>query len=462
VKISEPGPFRSLQETDRRWVLLSHANPEDNQATIWFATQLANEGYSVWSDAIGLIGGEDFWGDIEEVIRYRAAKVVYLLSRASNDKDGCLKELHLAQSVARKEALKDFVIPLRIDDLSHADVNIRVSSLNSIESRAWNVGLADLLRKLDDDAVQRGSAKDFRATSEWWKSRFATSLSVHEEPENLYSNWFRILNNELVLYWHGLRRAEIGPIGLPQHLPWPALESSGGIWTLATVDSVAACLQKPYYIDRTYNFLKRRGLMEHELSQDKHCFGSPIGLVKGDDIAFASSGGRKGRRSVVGYKTRMNAHGETWLRYWHYAIQPIPAFRPEFIMMIRSHVLFSSDGKTLWSSPERLHKARRNQCKNWWNDAWRDRMLAVMSWLADGNATISIDIGASGPLVIDRHPMSFESPVSYVLPQRKESEDADTEDATDVERNDEGDDDGYGDADDEHDDEEDDAGADEK
>ena len=95
MKISEPGPFRSLQETDRRWVLLSHANPEDNQATIWFATQLANEGYSVWSDAIGLIGGEDFWGDIEEVIRYRAAKVVYLLSRASNDKDGCLKELHL-------------------------------------------------------------------------------------------------------------------------------------------------------------------------------------------------------------------------------------------------------------------------------------------------------------------------------------------------------------------------------
>lgn len=275
-----------------------------------------------------------------------------------------------------------------------------------------------------------------------------------EEPENLYSNWFRILNSELVLYWHGLRRTEIGPIGLPQHLPWPALEGSGGIWTLATVDSVAACLQKPYYIDRTstetitdwdrgssdtrqrvfrlltlswHNFLKRRGLMEQELSQDKHCFGFPIGLVNGDDVAFASSGGRKGRRSVVGYKTRMNAHGKTWLRYWHYAIQPIPAFRPEFIMMIRSHVLFSLDGKTLWSSPERLHKARRNQGKNWWNDAWRDRMLAVMSWLADGNATISIDIGASGPLVIDRHPMSFESPVSYVLPQRKESEDADTE-----------------------------------
>src|SRR5688500_16159554 len=113
----------------RRWILLSHANPEDNAATRWFATQLANEGYEVWADIINLVGGEDFWGSIEDVIRMRAAKVVYLLSRASNSKDGCLKELHMAQGVARKESLADFIVPLRIDDVSHSDVNIRVNSL---------------------------------------------------------------------------------------------------------------------------------------------------------------------------------------------------------------------------------------------------------------------------------------------------------------------------------------------
>jgi hypothetical protein len=64
----------AVEKTDRRWILLSHANPEDNPATIWFATQLANEGYRVWSDVIDLVGGEDFWGGIEEVIRHRAAK----------------------------------------------------------------------------------------------------------------------------------------------------------------------------------------------------------------------------------------------------------------------------------------------------------------------------------------------------------------------------------------------------
>ena len=42
------------------------------------------------------------------------AKVLYVLSRTSNAKDGPLRELQLAQSIARKEKLKDFVIPLEV------------------------------------------------------------------------------------------------------------------------------------------------------------------------------------------------------------------------------------------------------------------------------------------------------------------------------------------------------------
>jgi hypothetical protein len=32
----------------RDTLLLSHANPEDNEFTLWLALQLANEGYRVW------------------------------------------------------------------------------------------------------------------------------------------------------------------------------------------------------------------------------------------------------------------------------------------------------------------------------------------------------------------------------------------------------------------------------
>jgi hypothetical protein len=53
----------------RDTLLLSHANPEDNEFTLWLALQLANEGYRVWCDLTKLLGGEVFWDNIEEVIK---------------------------------------------------------------------------------------------------------------------------------------------------------------------------------------------------------------------------------------------------------------------------------------------------------------------------------------------------------------------------------------------------------
>ena len=72
-----------IQQRDA--LLLSHANPEDNEFTLWLALQLANEGYRVWCDLTKLLGGEVFWDNIEEVIKARAVKVLYVLSRTSED-----------------------------------------------------------------------------------------------------------------------------------------------------------------------------------------------------------------------------------------------------------------------------------------------------------------------------------------------------------------------------------------
>ena len=60
--MTERPPIKEPRDT----LLLSHANPEDNEFTLWLALQLANEGYSVWCDLTKLLGGEVFWDDIEE------------------------------------------------------------------------------------------------------------------------------------------------------------------------------------------------------------------------------------------------------------------------------------------------------------------------------------------------------------------------------------------------------------
>jgi hypothetical protein len=62
-------------------IFISHANPEDNLFAQWLALRLAGDGYPVWCDLTKLLGGEDFWRDIETAIRERTAKFLYILSK---------------------------------------------------------------------------------------------------------------------------------------------------------------------------------------------------------------------------------------------------------------------------------------------------------------------------------------------------------------------------------------------
>ena len=120
--------FRMLNSAPNM-VFVSHANPEDNDFSRWLSLQLANLGYPIWCDLTRLLGGEDFWADIERAIRHGTSKFLYVLSRTSNQKTGPLQELAVALSVARTKSLENFVIPLRIDDVEFQDINIQLNRL---------------------------------------------------------------------------------------------------------------------------------------------------------------------------------------------------------------------------------------------------------------------------------------------------------------------------------------------
>lgn len=115
-------------------VFVSHANPEDNDFARWVTLQLASEGYPVWCDLTNLLGGETFWDDIQEAIKERTIKFLFVLSRSSNAKDGALQELDCAKGAAKKlkTTLRDFIVPLKIDDLAHDDVHITIRRLNNV------------------------------------------------------------------------------------------------------------------------------------------------------------------------------------------------------------------------------------------------------------------------------------------------------------------------------------------
>ena len=224
---------RAQVTPQRDTLLLSHANPEDNEFTLWLALQLANEGYRVWCDLTKLLGGEVFWDNIEEVIKTRAVKVLYVLSRTSNAKDGPRKELHFALGVAKREKLKDFVIPLHIDDLPHGDITIEITRINTVPcAKSWGAGLAKLLEKLEEDSVPKDPKFNRTAVNDWWRTQFSAEQGLRKEPEEYLSNWFPITLPKHI-YFHSLSRKTIGVLEVAPALPYPAVQDGMFLITFA-------------------------------------------------------------------------------------------------------------------------------------------------------------------------------------------------------------------------------------
>ena len=437
---------RAQAAQQRNSLLLSHANPEDNEVTLWLALQLANEGYRVWCDLTKLLGGEVFWDNIEEVIKTRAVKVLYVLSRTSNAKDGPLKELHFAQGVAKREKLKDFVIPLQIDDLPHGDVTIEITRINTVQfERSWGAGLAKLLEKLEEDAVPKDPKFNRTAVNDWWRTQFSAQQGLRQEPEEYLSNWFPIADLPSHVYFHSLSRRSIGKLEVLPMLPYPAIQDGMFLITFADASDFDGKLGPEMYIAKPSEPIEVAGLLAetdfgkhlfqllrlaweqtlaerklpvYELANKAKCFYFTKDRAPKDKVFFTGVDGARTYRAMVGFSTRTNpTTGVRIKRYWHFAVQARPLVHPTLAYIFKSHVLFTSDGTTVWESKKRLAAARRSQCKAWWNDEWRDRTLAVATYLCDGAERITMKLGSTVSLTVSPSPLLFCSPVSYTDPQ---------------------------------------------
>ncbi len=425
-------------------LFISHANPEDNDFSLWLALKLAQKGYPVWCDLIKLLGGEDFWRDAEAAIR-DAHKFLFVLSTASNMKDGTRLELHTAKNVAKQKELKDFIIPLKIDDLPHADINIELSNLNTIPFLpSWAEGLNQLLKKLDLDKVPRNPAFDATIVSQWWSTNKNNNDLVIDKTEDYLSNEYRIQNLPKFLYFHSLHRRSIGPMDIEsKNLSFPGFVHGKYLVSFAPAEDFSGSLGS-WYITETESFkvneflsnaavafilpwtertkgvtrllrlgweamLKSRGLTLYEMANEVSCYYVANNLIPKNWTHFEQDDEPR-RRRVVG---RIKAKPKTTeKRYWHFGVDAKVFLSPEPAYTIRPHVLFSDDGSTIWTRTASLHSWRRRVCRMWFNEQWRDRIAGIMSWLAAKDEAITINLGSQVIVSVSKTPLTYSSPVS--------------------------------------------------
>lgn len=441
----------NLLKTRRDLIVLSHANPEDNEFARWLALRLMTEGYPVWIDLINLKGGEDVWKTIEKTIRERAVKFLYVLSRTSNQqKEGVLQELSVAKAVARGEKLQDFIIPLHIDDLPFSEINIEINRQNAIPfEKGWSRGLKQLLEVLERERVAKHQDYTPSTATSWWREQFSAEKGVISEPEEYLSSWYLIKTLPQKIYFHLLHKTNLAKdsnTNISATPSFPFYSYKEGVLSFApkedfegvVIDGRRIVDTVKYPVDQflagKFSFdhkiarnvvinlleqawlkmVEQRNLPIHEMANDFWCFHFTKDQVEKDKIKFMGVNGKMTYRSIVGYR---KFRGSGRIRIWHFGISAKALAYPVFAFNIKPHVLFSDDGLQIWTDADKLHKARMNQCKNWWNDDWRDRILATVQWLTDGNGSIVLPISSEASVTISQAPLNFVSPVSYLDPK---------------------------------------------
>ena len=436
----------------RNLVFVSHANPEDDEFSLWLTLQLARQGYRVWCDLTRLLGGEDFWADIEAAIRGEAIKLIYVLSRASNNKSGPLQELHVAQSVARSSDLKDFVIPVRVDDLPFGDVQIQLARLNVIDfHNGWAPGLRSLVEKLEADGVEKDPRFSPESVANWWRSSMGTENGLIDSSEEYLSNRFAIRRMPGSVFLHSTEQNRNAVID-SEEFKYPASQIGDHIVSFASEDDLQDDMYPSVKIRRSelvaiQDFVRgirlpielaphqsrniivdllRQGwdrkIDSAQMSKHQWSNGSSVGFlrdgqVQGNRVKVPSVYGLGNYRQIVGYRSQKNSSGQTRRRYWHFAIGSWATLRPFRGYKLIPHLLFSDDGQTIWKDSGRLHRARRSASRDWWNPEWRDRTLGIVNWLAGDEQHIEIPFGSQARVRVDARPISFESPVSYSDPE---------------------------------------------
>ena len=308
---------------------------------------------------------------------------------------------------------------------------------------SWAAGLAQLLRRLETDTVPRSSLAGPSAIAAWWAAHRSAEEGVLHEPDEHLSNHFPVTSWPTDLLVHELHRDSVGKIEIPAEIAVPCSQDGGALLSFASADELAPHLGPSLTIRQSraipcggwhaqgcpgqfgphiarilkmawLNFVQQKGLPLHQMANQMRTLFFKAGSAPNDTVGYDWGEGRRSNRQVVGYKTITNLKtGIETRRHWHFGIDARPFTNPKILFMVKSHVLFSDDGRTIWDDDKKLLAARAGQCKNWWNPAWRDRLLGTMAWLAGDAASITLSLGGGNAIEVSARPTTHVSPVSY-------------------------------------------------
>lgn len=425
----------------RTKIFISHATPKDNEFVIWLATRLRNEGYDIWYDLEGLLGGEFTWDDITNVIKNETVKFIFVVSETSVKAQGALNELNFAISVAKEFQFNDFIIPLKIDDSSF-NSRIELTRINFVRfDISLAHGLKKLLLKFNKDNVPNNLAPG----SVLKNLIYITDKHIIKKKETYYTNWVKIKKIPQKIFFFQFDNKTQADNILRINDTYPFIQHdnyligfSNSLKPLLLKDGLYETLikEKDYFsfsVSKilkgydgikfpnsrdSYNFLVRllrecfnkyllnRELNVYELANNVQSYYYIDNQLVNNKVKYLYEKKEKKKKLVGKYFQNM----------WHFAISIKVVTSPVVCFNLKSHIIFSDDGKNIWDNKDKMHTARRKKGKGLFNEGWRDLLLAFLSSLSDNNS-IYINVSEDNRLEMDTTTVKYISDFGYIEPE---------------------------------------------
>ena len=422
--------------TARKTLFITHAAPEDNEFALWLSSKLAMAGYQVWVDRQRLRGGTDTWDEIDLILPNEAIKqIVVFTPRIHNQ--GVKKKLAIGDIVKNQLNDQNFMIPIRADDIAFSDAPpefVRKNILNGYPN--WHDCLSDLFEQLQESNVPKELSHDANTLRTIIDAREDGRRFIANREEDLLSNWFPIHPPERIRYyafegtqdqmkiWLENSKAPHVKIGrlAGSFLNHQEFSSSSSFDLKTSVaydikfedfisvenlgpytDKSDAMRDIPNLLRQHFSALaKSRGLSPVEFANGEIGWFFPDGLIEGGKVIFDGPDNRKIRRVMSGKCKALR---------WHVCLIAKPRVWPSLVYRVHVNVVLSEDGHKPLSG-DKTHKKRKRLTRSWWNNIWRDRMIAAMHYLSEGKNYIPLQIGHE-QFSIATMPISMKIPVSY-------------------------------------------------
>jgi len=413
---------------ERNHLFISFA-PEDNALAEWLTRKLTAEGYLVWCEGFPLPAGETYPSDADTAIKSQTFRVLGLYSRASLQNPDVMRQRAQALGI-KSENNSDFLIPLNVDGVPEDQLDQVTRSLRLIPFEDWATGLRLLLKKLDSIGCPRllpnGKTVAARALLE------RDVLADQTEP--VYSNCLRVqkipeavhcFQSQLIIPYHMLQELRLKwayrtlepRLFLSFHEPTAAIRDqyrvgllrdeywrqSRTICGISSRNLVSELLRKSLIVK-----CHERGL---EYCPDTRLHYFPKGLVKGDRLKYTRPDGTRTYTKTVGERGFWRPSGSMRYRYHlaptFYVLQDL---LDDFVVTVRIRIRLSDISGRVLSARTALSR-RKHLCKDWWNNDWLHRTLAICQYLADDD-TIAIGEQKGERILINSVPAHMNAPIS--------------------------------------------------